>query len=106
MLLIFVGLAHMELSIGRVATRKAAGGHDVPLQKLKERFPRTQKAIHEALKEVDAAVLVDNGFGPEEAFRPTMVQINGESIFDLREERELPIITWMKAVCDGASPDF
>lgn len=107
-LLIFVGLGHTALSIARVETRKSAGGHGVPIQKLKERFPRTQKAIHEALKEVDAAVLVDNSFGPEEAFRPTMVQICGNSVFDLREKEELPlpIATWMSAVCEGIIPSF
>lgn len=104
-LLLFVGLGHVNLSIARVASRKAVGGHDVPVEKLLERFPRTQRAIHEALKVVDAAVLVDNSFGPKEAFKPTMVQIAGEPIFDLRnnhgQELPLTIRTWMQVVCDG-----
>lgn len=103
-LLLFVGLGHVNLSIARVASRRAVGGHDVPAEKLLERFPRTQKAIHEALKVVDAAVLVDNSFGPKDAFRPTMVQISGKPIFDLREQQvDLPLMirAWMQVVCDG-----
>jgi predicted ABC-type ATPase len=44
-ILIFVGLASAELSIARVNTRRLQGGHDVPEEKLRQRFPRTQEAI-------------------------------------------------------------
>ena len=37
--LLFVGLASPELSIFRVATRRSQGGHDVPTEKLRTRFP-------------------------------------------------------------------
>ncbi len=40
--LLFVGLASPELSVLRVQTRKRQGGHDVPLDRLMDRFPRTQ----------------------------------------------------------------
>ena len=103
-LLLFVGLGHVNLSIARVASRKSIGGHDVPLEKLIERFPRTQKAIHQALKLADAAVLVDNSFSPKEAFRPVMIQVEGKPIFDLRQcDANIPINiqTWMQVVCDG-----
>lgn len=41
--LVFVGLASAELSILRVNTRRLQGGHDVPEEKLRQRFPRTQE---------------------------------------------------------------
>lgn len=43
--LLFVGLTSPERSILRVQTRKQQGGHDVPLPRLIERFPRTQAAL-------------------------------------------------------------
>ncbi len=42
-LLLFVGLTHHNLSIGRVQTRKSEGGHDVAIRDLIARFPRTPK---------------------------------------------------------------
>jgi predicted ABC-type ATPase len=56
----FVGLASSELSILRVATRKALGGHDVPEEKLRQRFPRTQEAIRLAAPVADMTLMFDN----------------------------------------------
>lgn len=47
-LLFFVGLASADLSVLRVETRVAKGGHSVDEATLKRRFPRTQRAISEA----------------------------------------------------------
>ncbi|EZP65310.1 hypothetical protein [Novosphingobium naphthalenivorans] len=49
-LLIFVRLVNVELSIARVATRVSEHGRDVPEPRLRDRFPRTQKAISHALQ--------------------------------------------------------
>jgi predicted ABC-type ATPase len=68
-LLLFVGLASAELSIARVKMRvanKGSSGHDVSINKLLSRFPRTQEAIGHALTVADAALLVDNSRKPEE----------------------------------------
>src|ERR1700741_123214 len=59
-LLLFVGLTNASLSIGRVESRHAQGGHGVPVDKLVERFARTQQAIRHALPIADAAILMDN----------------------------------------------
>ena len=58
-LLCFVGLANASLSVARVRTRVARGGHDVPLQKLLDRFPRTRRAIRDAAVVADATILLD-----------------------------------------------
>ncbi|MRW90484.1 toxin [Duganella sp. FT80W] len=44
-LLVFVGLSNAPLSIARVATRAARGGHTVSTSRLLSRFPKTQNAI-------------------------------------------------------------
>ena len=83
-LLIFVGLASVELSIGRVQTRVQENGHAVPQEKLRERFPRTQLAISEAIKVADASLLADNSRAPAQAFTVCRVQIEGREVFDVR----------------------
>ncbi len=57
---LFVGLASVELSIARVHTRVAQGGHDVDVKKLRERFPRTQKAVRHASSVADVTLMFDN----------------------------------------------
>lgn len=100
-LLIFVGLASVELSIGRVATRVQENGHAVPEVKLRERFPRTQRAIAEAIKVADASLLTDNSRTPAQAFTVCRVQIDDREVFDLRAgPRSAPgvITRWLDIV--------
>ena len=100
-LLIFVGLASVDLSILRVETRVRENGHAVPEQKLRERFPRTQLAISEAIKVADASLLADNSRLPAQAFTVCRVQIEDREVFDLRNgPRSAPsvILRWLDKV--------
>ena len=83
-LLAFVGLANSALSIARVQTRVAMGGHDVPLEKLVVRFERTQRAIRAASPIADATVFVDNSLDEKRAFAVCRIQLRDEEVFDLR----------------------
>lgn len=83
-LLMFVGLTNVSLSIGRVQTRKAEGGHDVDAKKLLQRFPRTQKAIRAALDIADAAILFDNSRSQRLAFTPVQIRNKDNILFDIR----------------------
>lgn len=100
-LLFFVGLGHVSLSIARVATRKAYGGHDVARKKLEDRFPRTQRAISAALAVADAAILADNSRSEKQAFTVIRVQAGSEVMFDIRASHSPPpiISAWMDIVC-------
>jgi predicted ABC-type ATPase len=84
-LLFFVGLSSSELSIARVTTRVAQGGHSVDHRKLIERFPRTQKAISLASRVADAAILTDNSRTSEAAFTVCQIRLGTEILFDLRK---------------------
>ena len=100
--LLFVGLADVQLSIGRVATRVEGGGHAVDIDKLEQRFPRTQRAIREAIPIADAAILVDNSREPDVAFTVCRVQMGDEEIYDVRAEADHPpaaISAWLDLVC-------
>lgn len=102
-LLLFVGLTSSALSVGRVLTRKAEGGHDVAYKKLEERFPRTQQAIRHALPVADAVVLVDNSRDQTQAFTPCYVSAGPELLYDIRIADAPPseIRAWLDVV---ASP--
>lgn len=48
-LLIFIGIQDATISEQRVAMRASRGGHDVPPEKLAQRFPRTMNNLKRAL---------------------------------------------------------
>jgi predicted ABC-type ATPase len=83
--LLFVGLASAELSILRVATRKALGGHDVPEDKLRQRFPRTQEAIRLAAPVADMTLMFDNSRDIQNAFTLVRVQTRNRVVYDCRQ---------------------
>jgi len=83
--LVFVGLAAVELSVLRVLTRKAQGGHDVPLDKLYERYPRTQVAVRHAAPIADMTMMFDNSRSIRKAFELVRVQRGTKVLFDCRD---------------------
>ncbi len=100
-LLLFVGLSNVQLSIARVNTRVSSGGHDVDLKKLMSRFPRTQKAIKEAVSVADAAILADNSRKAGSAFTICRVQMGTEEIYDYRKavaRKQSVILDWLNVV--------
>lgn len=99
-LLVFVGLTSVDLSIGRVLSRTAQGGHRVPIDKLRERFPRTQRVMALARDVADASMLVDNSRSEKKAFTPCRVQIESRAEYDVRSTGHVPapIAGWLDIV--------
>lgn len=99
-MLLFVGLSSAALSLGRVSTRVADGGHDVSPAKIQARFPRTQQAIRAALTVANAAVLVDNSRDLARAFTPCYVRTQADVLFDIRASGKTPqeITAWLDIV--------
>jgi predicted ABC-type ATPase len=100
-LLLFVGLSNIQLSIARVETRVALGGHDVDVKKLVSRFPRTQKAIKEAVSIADAAILTDNSRKTRAAFTICRIQMGAEEIYDIRKaakKKQPVILEWLNII--------
>jgi predicted ABC-type ATPase len=56
----FIGISGPEVSEERVAMRVSQGGHDVPLEKLQQRFPRTLVNLRAALRELPQVLIFDN----------------------------------------------
>lgn len=58
--LIFIGLDSARTSSERVAMRVSQGEHDVPVEKLRERFPRTMANLARAIETLPHVLVYDN----------------------------------------------
>jgi predicted ABC-type ATPase len=58
--LIFIGIENPEMSRDRVGVRVEAGGHDVPLDKIQGRYPRTLENLRRAIQQLPKVLLYDN----------------------------------------------
>jgi predicted ABC-type ATPase len=86
-ILLFVGLASAQLSILRVETRKNQGGHAVPEAKLRNRYPRTQRAIRIAAEVADMTLMFDNSRRYELAFSLVRAQKKTRILYDCRSPK-------------------
>lgn len=58
--LCFIGIDGPGESEQRVAMRVSKGGHDVPTEKLRERYPRTIENLRAAVRELPHVLIYDN----------------------------------------------
>lgn len=58
--LCYVGLDSADMSELRVAMRVSQGGHDVPTDKLRSRYPRTIKNLEAAIRQLPDVLVFDN----------------------------------------------
>lgn len=89
-ILCFIGISGPEVSDERVAMRVSQGGHDVPGEKLVERFPRTLANLRSALREVSHVWIFDN----EDLRRPFRLVAVFENGSMVRLNRPTP--KWLK----------
>ena len=59
-ILCFIGIAGPDISEERVAMRVSQGGHDVPSEKLRSRYPRTIDNLKRAIRELPYVLIYDN----------------------------------------------
>jgi predicted ABC-type ATPase len=58
--LCYIGLSGSDQSVERVAMRVSQGGHDVPDDKLRSRFPRTLANLQSAIARLPHVLIYDN----------------------------------------------
>lgn len=90
--LISIGIPGPEVSDTRVAMRVAGGGHDVPTQKLIERFPRTMKNLKRALVDVSNIWVFDHS-DLSKGYR-LVAKVNGGRPIELHE----PTPEWLRVL--------
>lgn len=88
--LCFLGIADAYTSEQRVNMRVSQGGHDVPAEKLVERFPRTLANLAAALRELPCVLVFDND-DLRAPFRHVATYANGQAV-QLNE----PVPSWLK----------
>jgi predicted ABC-type ATPase len=88
--LCFVGISNVDTSDQRVAMRVSQGGHDVPREKLVERFPRTLANLATAIRELPCVLLFDNE-DLKAPFRHVATYTNGQAV-----QWNEPLPSWFK----------
>ncbi len=58
--LCYVGISGPDVCETRVAMRVSQGGHDVPTEKLRSRFPRTIENLRAAIRDLPHVLIYDN----------------------------------------------
>jgi predicted ABC-type ATPase len=88
--LCFIGISGPEVSEERVAMRVSQGGHDVPLEKLISRYPRTLANLQAAIRELPHVMIFDND-DLRSPFRKVAVFEHGKQIHS-----EKPLPEWLR----------
>jgi predicted ABC-type ATPase len=91
-MLCFIGSSTAEISEERVAVRVLQGGHDVPRQKIYERYPRVLANLRHALVELPLVWIFDNS-DRDEPFQLIAVYERGEVV-----ERLEPPPEWLRTL--------
>jgi predicted ABC-type ATPase len=90
--LFFIGIAGSRVSEERVAMRVAKGGHDVPADKVAERYPRIMRNLQRALAELSNVRVYDNG-DLNRPYRLVATRENGNQV-----ELHHPIPEWLSGL--------
>ncbi len=77
--MIFVRIGDVATSIHRVSMRASQGGHDIPDEKLKARFARTQANLARAIERLPHVLIFDNS-DLSHPYRLTERYQNGELV--------------------------
>lgn len=87
--LCFIGISGSKTSEQRVAMRVTQGGHDVPTDKLRSRYPRTLTNLKSAIRELPHVLIFDND-DLRTPFRRVAVFEHGQQTF-----RQPPQPRWL-----------
>ncbi|MBI2479485.1 MAG: zeta toxin family protein [Planctomycetia bacterium] len=87
--LCFIGISSPKTSEQRVAMRVSQGGHDVPMDKLRSRYPRTLANLKSAIHELPHVLIFDDD-DLRTPFRRVAVFEDGQLSF-----RQNPLPRWL-----------
>lgn len=96
-LLCFIGTSSAEVSEVRVAMRVAKGGHDVPTEKLRSRFPRVLENLKHAVAGLPHVWIFDND-DLRHPYRLVAVYEGGR-----QEQLNPPVPQWLKPLLPARS---
>lgn len=79
-ILVFIGISSAAVSEERVGMRISQGGHDVPLDKIRSRYPRTMANLAGAIRTVQNVFVYDNS-NIAEPYQQLAIFAKGELIW-------------------------
>jgi predicted ABC-type ATPase len=85
--LCFIGIPSHGVSDQRVAIRVSQGGHDVPADRIRDRFPRTLANLKRAISELPLALVFDDGDLARPYRRPAEFEIGDRTFLARRLPR-------------------
>jgi predicted ABC-type ATPase len=91
----YIGLAAAKTCEERVAMRVSQGGHDVPSEKLKSRYPRSLANLREAIRLLPHVLVYDNT-DLRRPFRRLAIFERGQAI-----DRAKSLPKWFRTVLSG-----
>lgn len=101
----FVGLSSPELHMARVRSRVARGGHDIPEERIRERYDRSRIHLIELLPRLTELRVFDNSFDADphagRVPQPTLIlHLANGKILEMVELSKTP--QWAKALVAAA----
>lgn len=108
----FCGLASPELHIARVKTRVAAGGHDIPEAKIRERYPRALENLLRLMPHLAHLQVYDNSVeapisgavpDPKLLLEMKRGRLTRPAPTDLKALKQTP--DWAKPLLEAALPE-
>ncbi len=78
--LTFIYLESDELAVARVRERVDQGGHNVPVEKIRDRYGRLPEIVKEAIRLVDKTFVVDNSYIGR-ALRDVLIFERGDLVY-------------------------
>ena len=88
--LCYIGLMSSELSVERVAMRVSQGGHDVPIEKLRQRYARSLSNLRAAISRLPYVLVYDNS-DLKTSFRQVVGFVGG-----YRRYLQEPVPDWLR----------
>jgi len=93
-LLTFIYLESDELAVARVRERVDQGGHNVPVEKIRERYGRLPEIVKEAIRLADKTFVVDNSYIGR-ALRDVLIFERGHLVY-----KAVDLPEWTRRVFD------
>jgi predicted ABC-type ATPase len=93
--LCFIGVSGPHVSDERVAMRVSQDGHDVPVEKLVTRYPRTMANLRSAVRELPFVLIFDN----DDLSRP--FRLIASFVSGREEFISVPLPAWLKQALNG-----
>jgi predicted ABC-type ATPase len=97
----YVGLTNAELHIARVRARVKRGGHDIPEERIRQRYTRTVSNLIQLMPKLTDLRVYDNSVeaDPHTGARPEprlIVHLNGRKLLNICELASTP--EWAKPI--------